>query len=111
MNNIGDNIFNFNEESPLLSKFVDKYEIKNNETERPLVEAVFELYCRNYNLSKDKILTSKKYPKIRSKTATKIMILEKQNELFKLFVKFCSIEPEIIIDSKLVNEPFNPYKS
>ena len=111
MNNMSSiNLLNYNEESPLLSKFVDKYDIKNNETERPLIDAVFELYCKYYNVSKDKILTAKKYTKIRSKTATKITILEKQNELFNLFIQFCSIEPEIIINSKLVNEPFNPYK-
>ena len=107
-NTILDNKNNY-ETFPLL---YDELKNENNIEENELIEDLYKIYYKFYNIQENnnqEILENKQ----RNKTLVKINILNKNNELFKLFIKLSlhmqklklniNIDYDFYKDSKLIN--------
>jgi Na+-transporting methylmalonyl-CoA/oxaloacetate decarboxylase gamma subunit len=88
---------------PLLDKFSEEKNIEENE----LVEDLYKIYCKFYNISENSLieLLEKKQNK---KNLIKIKALNESNELFKLFLNFALYIPQFKLD---INIDYDFYKN
>ena len=105
--NKNDNIFNYSENKPLLQNEEENYEdnvnndIYNNLNENPLIDDLFKIYYKYYNITENDLMKQNINPVKTIKLKAKLNIIEEKNELFKLLSILSLYSPKFKLNASI----------